>query len=138
MEKASFQFVSYRFTRAFLDFLIPREAELAICFNPTGVFNAKEHRYVLSFDIDVNCEETKSTIVNVTCEASFSFEGHITIEEIPEYFYPNSLAIVFPYVRAFISTLTLQANISPVVLPTINLVGLTDKLKQQTTVLPQE
>ena len=35
--------------------------------------------------------------------------------DIPDYFYPNSLAIVFPYVRSFVSSVTLQANIeSPI------------------------
>lgn len=61
--------------------------------------------------------------------------GGITIADIPEYFYPNSLAIVFPYVRAFVSTITLQANVQPVVLPTINLMGITEELKEQTTVI---
>ena len=59
----------------------------------------------------------------------------VQIADIPEYFYPNSLAIVFPYVRAFVSTITLQANMQPVVLPTINLMGLTEELKEKTTVI---
>lgn len=56
----------------------------------------------------------------------------LKLEEIPTFFYPNSLAILFPYVRAFVSTLSLQANVRPVMLPTINLMGLTDRLRAQT------
>ena len=56
------------------------------------------------------------------------------ILEIPDFFYPNSLAIIFPYIRAFVSTLTLQANVRPIVLPTVNLMGLTDMLRKETTV----
>lgn len=55
--------------------------------------------------------------------------------EIPNYFYANSLAIIFPYIRAFVSTITLQSNMHPIVLPTVNLMGLSEKLKRNTDVV---
>ena len=58
--------------------------------------------------------------------------SHMPLEEIPGFFYPNSLAIIFPYVRAFVSTITLQANVHPVMLPTLNLIGLTEELRSNT------
>ena len=63
------------------------------------------------------------------------FNGSTSIEDIPEYFYPNSIAIIFPYIRAFVSTLSLQANVKPIVLPTINLIGLTNELKENTSII---
>ena len=135
MEKAAFKLDGYHFTKASLDFNIPNDAELNISFNPSGVFHSKEARYDLVFDVTVGCNETNTEVIKVSCEASFSFGNKISIEEIPEYFYPNSLAIVFPYVRAFVSTVSLQANVQPVVLPTINLMGLTEELKEQTKVI---
>lgn len=65
----------------------------------------------------------------------FTFEDNISKNDIPDYFYPNSFAIIFPYIRAFVSTISLQANVQPVVLPTINLMGLTDSLKNKTEVI---
>lgn len=48
-------------------------------------------------------------------------------------FYANSIAIVFPYIRAFISTVTLQANlVSPILLPTMNLTSLGERLMNNT------
>ena len=135
MEKAVFKLDRYHFTRASLDFNIPNDAELNISFNPSGVFHSKEARYDLVFDVTVGCNETNTEVIEVTCEASFSFGNKISIAEIPEYFYPNCLAIVFPYVRAFVSTVSLQANVQPVVLPTINLMGLTEELKERTKVV---
>ena len=135
MEKAAFKLDSYQFTKASLDFNIPNEAELNISFIPKGTFNQKSSRYKLSFDVKVECKETDSVVINVSCEAFFSFSEEITIDEIPDYFYPNSLAILFPYVRAFVGTISLQANVHPVMLPTINLMGLTEELKRQTTVI---
>lgn len=135
MEKAAFRLDNYHFTKALLDFNIPNDAELNISFNPKGVFYTKDARYNLVFDVTVECGETNTEVINVSCEASFSFGNKVSIADIPDYFYPNSLAIVFPYVRAFVSTISLQANVQPVVLPTVNLMGLTEKLKEQTQII---
>lgn len=135
MEKVAFKLDSYHFTKASLDFGIPHEAELNISFTPKGRFFAKEARYELDFDVTVECKETGTDVINVSCEAFFTFDDNISKNDIPDYFYPNSLAIIFPYVRAFVSTISLQANVQPVVLPTINLMGLTDSLKNKTEVI---
>lgn len=134
MEKAAFRLDEYHFTKASLDFDIPDNAKLNIGFTPRGEFNSKKYTYKLEFDVKVECKETGKEVISVSCVASFSFYGQITISEIPEYFYPNSLAIMFPYIRAFISTISLQANVGPVVLPTVNLMGLTEELKERTLV----
>lgn len=39
----------------------------------------------------------------------------------------NAPAIAFPYLRSFISNLTLQSGFSPIILPSINFVGLERK-----------
>ena len=80
------------------------------------------------------CKETDALVVGVSCVASFSFENVHELSDIPDYFYPNSIAILFPYIRAFVSTMSLQANIQPILLPTVNLIGLTDDLKNNTKV----
>ena len=61
-------------------------------------------------------------------EAFFNFE--IVDEKITEDFklssFPkiNAPAIAFPYLRAFVSNLTLQSGLEPVILPSINFVQL--------------
>jgi len=48
----------------------------------------------------------------------------------------NSVAILFPYVRALISTITANANIPPVILPPINVAGMmanTEEVKEENT-----
>ena len=124
MKKAAFKLNGYHFTKASLDFDIPDKAE----------FNSKDSTYELDFDVKVECKKTGKEVIFVSCVALFAFNGRITISEIPEYFYPNSLAIMFPYIRAFVSTISLQANVRPVVLPTVNLMGLTEELKERTRV----
>ena len=132
MENAAFRIDSYRFVKASLNFNIPDDATLDIEIHPSGVYYQQEGRYVLDFVVMVECEDNRTVVVDVNCRAEFIFSEHIKLEDIPYFFYPNSLAIVFPYVRAFVSTITLQANVHPVMLPTLNLMGLTEELRSKT------
>ena len=63
------------------------------------------------------------------CEKNTSFK------DIPDFFNANSIAIVYPFIRAFVSTITLQAGLRLLVLPILNLNSLSATLKEQTTVL---
>lgn len=132
MENAAFKLDKYYFINASLSFDIPDDVTLNIEIIPSGIYEQSKGIYFLNFEIKVICKETNSEVVDVTCRAQFSFNEPVQIEEIPDYFYPNSLAIMFPYVRAFVSTITLQANVHPVVLPTVNLMGLTEELRNNT------
>lgn len=135
MEEVAFSLKTYKFSKASLDFNIPNNANLTVSFNPIGTYSQSTGVYHLRFDVLVECKETNSNVIKVTCEASFEFNQSLKLEEIPVFFYPNSLAILFPYVRAFVSTLSLQANVRPVMLPTINLMGLTETLRKNTSVV---
>lgn len=132
MDEVAFSLKTYKFSKASLDFNIPDNANLIVSFNPIGTYSQSTGVYHLHFDVLIGCKETNSNVIKATCEASFEFNQPLKLEEIPIFFYPNSLAILFPYVRAFVSTLSLQANVRPVMLPTINLMGLTDVLRENT------
>ena len=134
MENAAFKLDTYYFVKASLNFDIPNEAKLNIDITPSGVYEQANGLYTLWFDVKVTCHETDREVLNVSCKAQFSFDKPMKLEEIPEFFYPNSLAILFPYVRAFVSTMTLQANVRPIILPTINLMNLTETLRHKTEV----
>lgn len=133
MDDAAFKLDTYHFVKATLNFDIPNDTKLNIDIFPSGIYKQSKGIYILSFDVIIICQETNCEVVNVSCEAQFSFNEPVQIEKIPEFFYPNSLAILFPYIRSFVSTITLQANVRPILIPTINLMGLTSKLRSNTT-----
>jgi preprotein translocase subunit SecB len=70
-------------------------------------------------------------LFDLVVEAIFHFE--VLDEKITEDFklssFPkvNAPAIAFPYLRAFISNLTLQSGLEPIILPSINFVQLANK-----------
>ena len=102
-------------------------------FLPQGAYNECDGSYHLTFNTKVLSQGSETVVAEIICRAEFSFLSPMPLSEIPDFFYPNSIAILFPYIRAFVSTLSLQANYKPIILPTINLSGLKDQLKQNTT-----
>lgn len=132
--KASFNLANYSFTE--FSFQVPNKKELEISFIllPSGKFHSKNSIFELTFFI--SCKEGKELddFLKTTLIANFKFENNpsLTFETIPPYFYNNSLAILFPYIRAFISTMTLQANVGVIILPTLNLTRLERKLRDST------
>ena len=132
MEKAAFALKNYIFKKVNIDFSsIEEKSNFLIRFNHSGIFNSNTNTYSLTIIFSALDEKNENLeLINIECEATFVFSKEATLETIPEYFYANSIAIIFPYVRAFVSTVTLQANISPVVLPTLNLTSLKEKLKE--------
>ena len=135
MEPARFSFKRYSFTEAHLSLTdIPNECGISLNFHPTGVFHCNTGIFSLTLDFTASYEKEQENLnfAKIVLNADFEFKDITSLGEVPDYFYPNSLAIVFPYIRAFISTLTLQANVRPIVLPTMNLSSLKLEFRNNT------
>ncbi|SEH72150.1 protein-export chaperone SecB [Epilithonimonas hominis] len=129
--KAAFSLENYYFSKVDINLENKKSNDIQISFAPSGKFIAESSSYELKFIF--NALTNDSQFIIIECIAKFNFENVNSFDEIPTYFYRNSIAIIFPYVRAFISTVTLQANIPPVVLPTMNLSSLEKPLRENTT-----
>lgn len=130
--RAAFSLENYFFSKVLINTDHRQSNDLKVSFDPSGIFNSEKSEYELKFIFNAISGESNSPFVNIECIANFKFENVSNFHEIPSYFYRNSIAIIFPYVRAFISTVTLQANIPPVILPTMNLSALENPLKENT------
>lgn len=144
MGQAAFSFENYKFTKACFDFSNVHPSDVVnIGFNLKGKYLQEQGSYILSMGVKISMkqgeqEKKDREIMEIDCEALFKFKEISSFEEVPLFFFPNSIAIIFPYVRAFISTLSLQANIYPLVLPTMNLMSLQEELKNNTTVVAKD
>ncbi|WP_313636285.1 protein-export chaperone SecB [Empedobacter sp.] len=127
----SFNLDNYRFNKVNIDFESSSN-DLKIDFIPSGIYRQDKSEFELNFKFIAKSVEFTAPFVSVDCIAIFKFSNINSFDEIPSYFYRNSLAILFPYVRSFVSTITLQANIPPVILPTLNLTKLEAPLRQST------
>lgn len=113
---------------------IPPQCIFDLKIEPSGIYFQRERQYVLTlvFKASYKKENTDFEVINIKLKAVFSFGDMVEADNIPPYFYANSIAIIFPYVRAFVSTITLQANVAPIMIPTLNVSLLEHELRRNT------
>ncbi|HAH24359.1 MAG TPA: hypothetical protein DCL77_11500 [Prolixibacteraceae bacterium] len=130
---------------SFVDFKIPQfsynennegGSELTIGYSPSGIYNSLTGEFELKLKfIASRATNKEDVVIDLTMLAKFKFRSIIELKDIPEYFYKNAIAIAFPYLRSFISTLTLQANTKLLKIGLMNLSDLEIPLKQNTVIV---
>ncbi len=137
-QEAIFKFENYRINKFSFSDPENEDQKINIAFNPSGLFIKEGSRFVVQFDFTTSGIEDGKQIISARMIASFKFNEAIELNNIPDYFYKNSIAIVFPYLRAFVSSLTVLANVKPMILPILNLGSLEKTLKENTTSIDVE
>lgn len=135
MKKASFAIVDYKFDEVSLNLKNRTSDDLQISFEPTGVLSLIDKSYNLNFRTTVTTSDDEKKFISINCNSQFRFKELADEADVPDFFYRNAIAILFPYVRAYISLLTTQANINGVILPTLNLTHLETTLKEHTEIV---
>jgi preprotein translocase subunit SecB len=132
MQKASFSITNYQFPKVIIDLEKHLNSDLNVNFETNGVYDSANSSFDLFFTVKVSNNEQSAAFVEVSCKGVFKFEEVNNFNEIPDFFYRNSIAILFPYLRAFVSMVTTQANVPGIILPTLNLSHLEHDLKNNT------
>jgi preprotein translocase subunit SecB len=109
------------------------KSTIRLDFVPSGRYFQEKGLFELKLEL-FGCDDSskEKKIVYLNCIAEFEFEKDLPFTDIPSYFYKNAIAIVFPYIRSFISTLTLQANSGLIILGLMNLSNLEAPLIKNT------
>jgi preprotein translocase subunit SecB len=90
-----------------------------------------EDNIVLTLSFKIERDESESPF-----EIFASLCGHFQIEqwestaELKKLALNNTTAILFPYLRALVSSITMNANIPPYIIPVFNIVDLFEQEKQ--------
>jgi preprotein translocase subunit SecB len=130
---AAFSFLSHQVNKFSYTNPLTDESNVDIEFQLSGILKNAENIYILTIEFNATYGDDSKVFSNIVSEGVFTFAEPVQIDTIPDYFYANSIAILFPYLRAFITTLTAVANIKPLILPTLNLGSLAKPLKDNTT-----
>lgn len=130
MQPAVFSIVNYHFDKVSIDLEHHENEDLNLDFETKGVFYSENNTYELTFEVFISKENDKNPFIKIRCKGLFKIENINSFEEIPDYFYKNSIAILFPYVRAYLSLVTTQANGPGIILPTLNLSNLEGDLRR--------
>lgn len=105
------------------------EDDKAFDIKPYGVLNTKEKQFQLQLSVTLKDIEERMYI-EVDMVGLFQYEGDE--EQVRSFLYLNASAILFPYIRAYISNLTATSGLSTVILPTMNLSSMKEELEKNT------
>jgi preprotein translocase subunit SecB len=136
VQKAAFSFEHFKVPKFSYNENNDNGSDLKLGLEPRGTYNSKTGEFILNLNfISHNEDNLGNFIFELNSIAVFKFESNIKYSEIPNYFYKNAIAIMFPYLRAFASTLTLQANTKLLKLGLMNLSDLEVPLKENVSVI---
>lgn len=107
--------------------------QINVKIDPMARLNTNNHHFHLYFNISIS-SKNENFIIKMKTDALFivNSDSKSSIgDSLPAHFTINAPAIVFPYVRAFLTTFTSLAGIGPFVLPTMNMVQIGKELKDK-------
>jgi preprotein translocase subunit SecB len=121
-KEAQFRFVNYRITESVikLDPEVEPSDELEVNFEQTIGVHETENRMRLLLNTSIT-DKNNALSIAVKAEGYFEFDEGLDEDMKDGFFNANAPAILFPYIRAYISTLSTLSGIKPIVLPTLNL-----------------
>lgn len=125
--KSDFKFEEYRIIKSVINI---KEGETPddvydISISPSGL--KSKNQFDLTLDIDIK-DKNGIVDIDISVVGIFCFRDDIDVNLLPNYFAVNAPAILFPYMRAYISLLTSLSGIGSVLLPTLNLSSLAKEL----------
>ena len=132
MNDAKFQFKGFKIVRSLIEQNdIEPSKEISLGFDPKGLVNKERANFQLNLGVKVE-DKNKAFNIEIQAVAHYSFNNEISLNKLNNYFYTNAPALLFPYIRAYISTITNLSGLNPINLPTLNLISLGANLKENT------
>ena len=133
-QPAAFRLNNFILRESHIVFQEGGEFELEVGFEPKGLVFPDLKQFHLELGVSVRDKESKLKI-EVVAIGVFEFQESIPLEDLKRsYFTINAPAIMFPYIRAYLATLTAQSGVTTINLPTYNLSGLGEVLAEHITV----
>lgn len=119
---AKFRFKGYKITESHIVTNQEKSASqnLNVEFEQTVGVDEGGHNMRLDMTANIS-DENKALDIRVKAQGLFEFDSDLKPKEKDTFFRTSAPAILFPYVRAYITTLSSLSGIKPVILPTLNM-----------------
>ena len=132
---SKFQFKGFKIIRSLIERNDKESSKkIGLNFLPKGLINKQEGNFQLHLDVKIE-DENKVFNINIKAIANYHFENKDELDNLNDLFYINAPALLFPYIRAYISTLTNLSGFDPINLPTLNMTSLGENLKKNTSIV---
>ncbi|MBN2745408.1 MAG: protein-export chaperone SecB [Bacteroidales bacterium] len=130
---SKFQFKSFKISRSLIErFDSETSKKISLEFSPKGIVNKEDGIFQLNLRVKI-ADQNNSFNIEIDAMANYHFENKLDIDTLNSYFFVNAPALLFPYLRAYISTLTNLSGFEPINLPTLNMTRLGEDLKKNTS-----
>lgn len=128
-EKAPIQFLNFKVIESHIVFNKTADFKIDININPKGIVFKSLNQFNLQLFVDIKDVDDNFKI-NIVTDSIFSYPEDADIASYMEsLFIVNAPAIIFPYIRAYISSLTALSGMPTLNLPTLNLSQVGNNLK---------
>ena len=119
---AKFRFKGYKIVESHIATNPEEETSqnLNVEFEQTIGVNEEGHNMRLEMTANIN-DENNAFVIKIKAQGFFEFESELNPKEKDIFFRTSAPAILFPYVRAYITTLSSLSGVKPVILPTLNM-----------------
>jgi len=138
MDESKFQFKGFLIKRSLIELKEGTpSSKLSISFNPQGLIKSSESIFQLTLGVKIE-DENNILLIDIMALSEYIFDREVDKDTLNNLFFINAPALLFPYIRAYISTLTNLSGIKPITLPTLNLSALGNELQKNTKVQEKE
>jgi len=134
INKSVFRFVGFNIIESYIKRYPSgkNRGELQVEMDLSAIVNRTENTFVLNMAGEFKDEGVFEA--RISAVGHFQFEGEI-LEELGNYFYVNSPALLFPHIRAYLAAMTSLSGMSSILIPAMNLSGLSEDLKKNTQIV---
>ena len=121
-KQGAIKFLDYRVSKVefYLNKTEKQSNELNVEVSSDKEVDKELKNMLVELNVEIGDNDESPFFMSICLEGLFELSQDYLDYDI-NLFYSNALSIMYPYVRAIVSTYTAGANIKPVILPTINI-----------------
>lgn len=121
-KQVAIKFLDYRVSKVefYLNKTEKQSNELNVEVSSDKEVDKELKNMLVELNVEIGDKDESPFFMSICLEGLFELSQDYLDYDI-NLFYSNALSIMYPYVRAIVSTYTAGANIKPVILPTINI-----------------
>jgi preprotein translocase subunit SecB len=94
-------------------------SDMEFSIDPDAEFKPEKKVFILSMHVVVN-DKDKNLELRLNIRGFFNYET-TSFDELAPFISLNAPALLFPYIRAYISNITALSGIQPILMPTLNM-----------------
>lgn len=128
--EAQFQFADYLVEQCSITQTgLPVSDKMHFEINPFGELDKDHNLFFLTLDVKVH-DIDSNFVLTMKIKGTFAYET-TNMERLVSFISLNSPAIMFPYIRAYVSSLSSLSGRQPIIMPTLNVQHVGMELKKQ-------